>query len=290
MIIKKSLKTPWGLLSYSENTAVVSEGATLLFIHGNSSSSESFQHQFSDPNLNSYRLIALDLPGHGDSEVLQAGSYSLPVYAKIIRSFVEELCLQNVILLGHSLGGHIALEALSLEGPWGGFVIWGTPPLSTPPDMNAAFRPNPRVEGLFKANVTTGEIQGVLESIFENSLRWEKLGRELFEKTHVLAREELASSVGRLDYTDELKVLRETSVKGILFDLERDQIVESSYFSCISIDVLEKHSIKKMPWGHSPHVENSIHFNEIIFDYLNTKVNFVVINNHGLVPTTMKLL
>jgi len=43
-------------------------GPSALLIHGNSSSGLSFQHQLESPLGEKFRLVALDLPGHGQSE------------------------------------------------------------------------------------------------------------------------------------------------------------------------------------------------------------------------------
>jgi len=50
------------------------------------------------------------------------------------------------VIVGWSLGGHIALEAASALPDAAGFVIFGTPPVSGPADMPEAFLPNPALE------------------------------------------------------------------------------------------------------------------------------------------------
>lgn len=56
-----------------------------------------------------YRVIALDLPGHGHAEHLPAGaSYHWPEYVRAVLAAVEALDLTHYTLLGHSLGAGIA--------------------------------------------------------------------------------------------------------------------------------------------------------------------------------------
>jgi pimeloyl-ACP methyl ester carboxylesterase len=62
-----------------------------------------------------YRCIAIDLPGNGLS---QSGDfpYGIKYFANVVATFIEELNLENVILVGHSMGGQIAITTV-LEHP-----------------------------------------------------------------------------------------------------------------------------------------------------------------------------
>ena len=53
-------------IAYMEKNPSASE--TIFFIHGNSGASRSWQGQFESVLLENYRLIAFDLPGHGNSD------------------------------------------------------------------------------------------------------------------------------------------------------------------------------------------------------------------------------
>lgn len=56
-----------------------------------------------------HRVIAPDLPGHGASGKPHA-SYSAAWFGRWLRGFCEALSLEDVLLVGNSLGGRIALE------------------------------------------------------------------------------------------------------------------------------------------------------------------------------------
>ncbi|MFW2830441.1 alpha/beta fold hydrolase [Sphingomonas sp. ID0503] len=57
-----------------------------------------------------YNVIAPDLRGHGDSDWSQDGSYSLFNYVSDLAEIIDTLGLNGINLVGHSLGGHIALR------------------------------------------------------------------------------------------------------------------------------------------------------------------------------------
>lgn len=55
-------------------------------------------------------VLAPDLRGHGDSDWSHSGAYALPDYVSDLAGIVEALDVAAFDLLGHSLGGHIALR------------------------------------------------------------------------------------------------------------------------------------------------------------------------------------
>ena len=57
-----------------------------------------------------YRCICIDLPGHGASRD-QRGNFSMTFYAQAVRACVEEMQLTDITLIGHSMGGQIAVIA-----------------------------------------------------------------------------------------------------------------------------------------------------------------------------------
>ena len=63
-----------------------------------------------------YRVIAVDLRGHGDSEWPRDREASLTALATDVRDVVEELDLGAVAVIGHSLGGLVLMQ-LMIEHP-----------------------------------------------------------------------------------------------------------------------------------------------------------------------------
>lgn len=83
------------------------QGEVLFLIHGFCGSSAYWSRVV--PLLaNQYRVIAIDLPGHGESEV-QGNVNQIDDYADFIHQFLDSLEVDKVTMLGHSLGGYITL-------------------------------------------------------------------------------------------------------------------------------------------------------------------------------------
>ena len=99
-------------LSNNTTLAYVEQGTgdqTLIFIHGLGSYLPAWNKNI--PELSQhYHCIAIDLPGYGKSS---KGNYefSMTYYAQVIKEFAEKKGIENLVLVGHSMGGQIALTA-----------------------------------------------------------------------------------------------------------------------------------------------------------------------------------
>ena len=97
----------------SETIAYAEDGSgekTLLFIHGLSSTLEAWKKNIQGLK-DDYRCIAVDLPGYGKSS-RNSTNYSLNDYGGMLQEFIEKKDLKNVILVGHSMGGQIAMHTV----------------------------------------------------------------------------------------------------------------------------------------------------------------------------------
>ena len=126
----KSIQTPDGAIAVYE---LVGRGPAVVIIHGNSSSSRAFSRQLEGPLGQRFRLIAVDLPGHGAScDAEDPNIYSLPGYARAIREVLDALGLRFPRFIGWSMGGAILLEMAPDLPEARGFLIFGTPPVALP--------------------------------------------------------------------------------------------------------------------------------------------------------------
>lgn len=83
-------------------------GPTVLFIHGLLGSHRNWAHLV-DTLDSGYRVLAPDLFGHGAS-AKPVGDYSLGAHAATLRDLLDHLGIDRVTLVGHSLGGGVALQ------------------------------------------------------------------------------------------------------------------------------------------------------------------------------------
>jgi len=102
------IKTSQGKIAYVDSGG---SGFPVVFIHGNSCSSEVFKTQLAHFSRQ-YRIIAIDLPGHGKSDNASHTDtgYTIPGYAKTLDEVIRVLQLNQFAVVGFSLGGNIALQ------------------------------------------------------------------------------------------------------------------------------------------------------------------------------------
>ena len=81
----------------------------VVFVHGLGGRSEQWSAQLAatGPAL---RAVAVDLPGHGGSDLAADGDYSIPALAGVIGATLDTLRLRRAILVAHSLGASAAIE------------------------------------------------------------------------------------------------------------------------------------------------------------------------------------
>jgi pimeloyl-ACP methyl ester carboxylesterase len=85
---------------------------TLVFVHGWSCDRSYWRPQI-DHFARSHQVVAVDLGGHGESGV-ERKDWTMAAFAGDVRAVVEGLGLQKVVLVGHSMGGPVILEAARL--------------------------------------------------------------------------------------------------------------------------------------------------------------------------------
>lgn len=91
--------------------AYVDEGSgdiTVIFLHGLGVYLKYFYHQIKYLK-NYYRVIALDFPGLGKSENNPDINYRMPVHIAAVIQFIQSLKLKNLVVIGHSYGGGVAI-------------------------------------------------------------------------------------------------------------------------------------------------------------------------------------
>jgi pimeloyl-ACP methyl ester carboxylesterase len=86
------------------------EGPPLLMLHGLGGTKASFLPTVAALAPQGRRVIAVDLPGFGDSDKPLGAAYDAPFFSKAVVALLDEMGLDRVDLLGHSMGGRVALE------------------------------------------------------------------------------------------------------------------------------------------------------------------------------------
>ncbi len=97
---------------YVQRQSVQASRPPVVFIHGAGGTHQHWLYQVRD--LAQAPTYAVDLPGHGRSEA--PGRDSIQAYADWLVAFLDAVGLEQVVLVGHSMGGGVALSA-SMQFP-----------------------------------------------------------------------------------------------------------------------------------------------------------------------------
>jgi len=95
---------------HGERVAYLDEGSgeAILLLHGIAGSSDTWRSLIG-PLSSSYRVVAPDLLGHGNSTKPRS-DYSLGALSVLVRDVLDELGIGRATLVGHSLGGGISMQ------------------------------------------------------------------------------------------------------------------------------------------------------------------------------------
>ena len=85
-------------------------GEVVILLHGYLETAEVWD-DFAKALANKFRVISVNLPGHGDS-FLPGNSYSMELMAAAVKAILDHEGIDKVMMTGHSMGGYVTLAFL----------------------------------------------------------------------------------------------------------------------------------------------------------------------------------
>jgi pimeloyl-ACP methyl ester carboxylesterase len=208
-----------GLCWMQAGPPVAERALTFIFIGGYGCNKEVWRHQLGALS-DRYTCIAVDMPGHGASTPDLENS-SIEGYGRTLHSLREHLGLEKPVLVGHSMGGRVALET-SRQGPdlWGGVLLL---------DVSRAVSPDHKPED--KKRLSSGEshkaFRAHMRAMFEQNFS-ETCPPEIREEIRASSKaldhataDALTPSIGKWDHAHW-----EEAVRGLKCPLH---VVQSTY-------------------------------------------------------------
>jgi pimeloyl-ACP methyl ester carboxylesterase len=102
------LDLPDGARIFVEESGPARSRSGAVFLHGSALRTDLWHYQLS--GIGGHRCVFFDLRGHGLSEPKGDRQFSIGALADDLRSVIEDSGLKEVVLVGHSIGGMVALE------------------------------------------------------------------------------------------------------------------------------------------------------------------------------------
>lgn len=118
-----------GKIHYSDS----GQGSVIVLLHGYLESSEIWQN-FAKKLSYGFRVIAMDLPGHGLSDNYSE-THSMEFMALALKALLDNEGIKEIFLIGHSMGGYITLAFLDLFPEFlSGYCLFHSHPLADAPE------------------------------------------------------------------------------------------------------------------------------------------------------------
>lgn len=263
---RKAIEINGQKIAYYESPGA---GMPVVMIHR--FSGRCFQKQLESPLGKKYLFITLDLPGHGmsDKAAEPEKTYTLPGYAEILTSFVQQLGLQRVVFVGWSLGGHIILEAAD-RLPASGLMIFGTPPVSSVAQLQEACFPHPALSCIFNRELSDDEISAWVAACFRPGATDipDFLTTDIRE-TDGMSREILGVSAINGNFKNEIAIVAGLKIPLAVIHGEMEQLINFAYLKRLDIPTLWRGEIQVIQdAGHTPQWEQPERFNELLEEFI----------------------
>lgn len=246
------------------------EGPAVVFIHGNSSAKEMFGRQLESGIARRYRLIAFDLPGHGASSDAPdpERTYSIHGFADAAIAFLEARGISRAVLMGWSLGGHVALELLAR---WPGAVaawITGTPPAGAA-DMQQGFLPSEDMGLTFKGSFTEEEARSQSQAGVGKGVRLEPWMLEAALRADGRFRPLMLQSIIEGKDMDGRKIAETATQPLAVVTGGAEPFVNNEFLSTVSYRNLWDRRVHVLEGlGHAPFWQDAPRFNELFSRFL----------------------
>jgi len=266
----KRLTVDSDTIAYYESAG---SGPAVLLIHGNFASGRIFQPQLESAVGKNYRLIAIDLPGHGQSSNAShpAATYSIAGYAAIVANIVKQLELESVVIVGWSLGGHIALEIIQILRDAKGVMIFGAPPLSFHPNVLQAFLLSPAIwSAYFLVNLSDAQANRFAKACFSpGSTNIPAFYSQDVRRTDPRASISSLASFWPTRFPNEVEAIKKMTVPLAIIHGEREQLVNRLYLQSLKVPTLWRGMIQIIPGaGHAASWDQPEYFNDLLGRFL----------------------
>jgi pimeloyl-ACP methyl ester carboxylesterase len=240
----------------------------VLLIHGNSSCRDVFRHQLDGRLADLYRLIAFDLPGHGESSDSPdpARSYTRSGLADAAVELLGKLGVTEAVVVGWSLGGHVGIEMIPRFPGMQGLMIVGSPPVGRN-GMAEGFNASPHMAVAGRQDLSAADIDGFVDAIFGESA--EPFLRAAVARADGRFRKRLFEAARAGDGVDQRQTVESSPVPLAIVNGGADRFVKLDYFDTVRYaNLWERRCHRLDGLGHAPFWEDAERFDPILERFL----------------------
>lgn len=271
MLNEKMIETSHGQIAVHDTTG---DQIPVLMIHANSVCKETFHFQI-EALTGKHRVIAIDLPGHGQSSdaIDPMRTYSFHGYAGALREVMITLDVDRFAILGHSLGGHVALELIRfLPEQIAGTMIFGTPPIPPGPDGAAlGFIPNPEIAYTGKESLSEQEIDVVVALALGSDAVHDAFWKSAVRRTDGRSRQFMIEAALAGKHSDQRALVETSPVPLAIVNGADDPVINLDYIDSLSFTNLwQRGPVRVENAEHGVHWQRHKAFNSLLDSFLST--------------------
>lgn len=239
-----------GTISFSDT----GKGRVVVLLHGFLGSQRIWEQAIANLSK-SYRVIAIDLPGHGESDCF-GYVHSMELIAKSVKSVMDGLRLKKYVIIGHSMGGYAGLAFADLfPDNLKGLCLFHS---SAYADSEDKKRDRTRSIKVVKANhrIFTTE---VIKNLFANkNIKYLKTEIAFAQKiaSHVTKRSIIASLEGMKDRSNRDVVLGMVQYPVMMVIGEHDNVLPKEQLLEQAVLIQNKHLLYLEQDGHMGFLES----------------------------------
>jgi len=249
---------------------VTGAGFSVVLCHGYTGSHQDWMFQV-PPLSQDYQVVAMDYRGHGSSEAPSAaGAYSIPILAEDIHALLKHLAIAKCCLVGHSLGGFVALQlALHHASLIDCLVLVDTSSewIEMPgyPELQIKLNQIARTEGMEAVFEHNAQHNPLSQKCFAKYPRLREISKLRMTETSVTGYVYVARAIGQWQpLTPRLKEISAPTL--VVVGGEDTPFLQPSELLFRSIPNSRLHVIPEAT--HSPQVETPDLFNQILLSFL----------------------
>lgn len=244
------------------------KGSAVILLHGfleNSTMWNAIVPEISKQN----RVINIDLLGHGKTDCL-GYTHSMDAMAEMVQFVLKSLRIRRVTLVGHSMGGYVALAFAELYPNY----VKGICLLNSTAQADSEERKQIRLRAIQMAQTNYKSLVSMsIANLFAKSSR-----EFFFKEIEVVKKEALKTSVqGYIACSEGMRlrpnrehVLLSNDFKKLLVFGENDPILQLQ----LVVDEAQrtKTELRQLSGGHMSHIENKTEVIEVLKGFLKTKL------------------
>jgi pimeloyl-ACP methyl ester carboxylesterase len=241
-----------------------------LFIHDGSSCKGVFASQFDSAIGQEYHLIAMDLPGHGASGNAfdPERTYCVPGYADAAVEVLEQLGIDQVAVVGWSLGGLVAMEMMALYPDLVGLMVVGAAPVGSGAEaIGEGLRDNPSRALAAKPHLTDAEIAS-LSAMLSGGADDPEF-RAAVGRADGAARALTAASLLAGNVSDQRRLVATSAIPLAIVCGAAEPFIDTDYLDGLAYGNLWRGKCHLIPRaGHAPFLEAPQLFNGLLSRFL----------------------